>query len=160
MTSYTESEDLGLEQFDDEFEATKPADTQGEDVPNGDYSVRVQKAEVAKSKSSDATLLKWQMRVLGPKHAGRMVWKNSVISSKSMPYLKAELLLCGLELERLSDLTERCNELAGCCLKVRKTDRGTFINARLTAEEENDGDDDETLGGRSGAADLEDDSPF
>jgi len=47
-------------------------------------------------------MLKWTLRVIAPKCVNRLIWRNNVITHNTLKYVKTDLHLCGLDLEKLS----------------------------------------------------------
>lgn len=110
-------EPVDLSGFDNEFEAVKPASSDA--VPDHEYTVRVNKALLGYSKNG-TPMLKWDLVIVEGEYAGRHLFKNSVITTDSLPYLKRELQTVGLEQFRLSDLNTRLADVVGVVLNVAK----------------------------------------
>lgn len=120
-----------LTQFDEEFAAADVQPNHFDDVPDGKYQAKVEKVELVRTQNG-APMLKWHLRVLGPQHRGRMMFRNNVMaSSENIKFLKADLLVCGLELGKLSDLPGRLGELLDVALEVTRKTRGEFANVYL-----------------------------
>ena len=102
-----------LSQFDDQFEQAQESD-RNKPIPNGKYTVKVDKVELKTARTSGAPMLSWEFEVLGPTCQNRKAFKNSVFSSNAtgMSILKSDLTICGLTLgstpgfSKLSDLPE------------------------------------------------------
>lgn len=71
---------IDLADFDDAFAEAdcEPADD-ADLLPDGRYRVVVEKAELEVSRA-DNKMLVWQMRVLGPRYAGRKLWHRNLDS--------------------------------------------------------------------------------
>jgi hypothetical protein len=122
-------EAVDLSSFDDEFTGTEEVDRDRPDVPDGKYQVVVDRVELTRAKSSGNPMLKWTLRILAPRHAGRLLWRNSVIKpGNCMRWLKTDLKTCGLELERLSDLAHYLGKLVGVGLEITKKTTGENEN--------------------------------
>src|SRR4030042_1695580 len=117
--------DLDLAQFDDDF-AEAPVEERGfEDIPDGKYQVNVEKVELTRAQSSGNPMLKWTLKILGPRLAGRLLWRNSVMASKeNLKWLKTDLHTCGLDIEKVSDLPARLGDLLDVTLEVTKRTKG------------------------------------
>ncbi|HOZ49062.1 MAG TPA: DUF669 domain-containing protein [Candidatus Hydrogenedentes bacterium] len=131
-----EHEDIDLSQFDDDYESAEVEDREFEPVPDGKYQVKVDRVEIARAKSSGNPMLKWTLKILAPTHAGRLLWRNNVMASKeNVKWLKNDLHVCGLELEKLSELPERLDDLLDLTLEVTKRTRGEneniYLNRRI-----------------------------
>ncbi len=142
MTDFNNN-DIDLSVWDEDYEAAPIEENKFDDVPDGKYQVAIEKVELARAQSSGNPMLKWQLRVLGPNHAGRMIFRNSVMASaENIKYLKNDLHTCGLVLERFSDLGTRLNDLLDIKLEVTKKTRGEFsnvyINRRIVTEDPDD----------------------
>ena len=128
MTNQNPVDPMDLSQWDEDYAAAEVEPNKFDDVPDGKYQVKVEKVEMARTQS-DAPMLKWQLRVLGPQNRGRMLFRNNVVASKeNIKFLKADLLTCGLELAKLSDLPNRLPELLDVGLEITKRTRGEYSN--------------------------------
>ena len=130
---------IDLSQFDEDYRSEQ-LDERGdmESVPDGKYQVSVEKVELTEAQSSGNPMLKWMLRIIAPRQINRVLWRNSVITANTLKYLKTDLHLCGLELERLSDLPKNLRKLIGVKLEVTKKTKGdnenVFFNRRITTE--------------------------
>jgi len=131
---------IDLADFDDAF-AEADCEPAGDSdlLPDGRYRVVVEKAELEVSRANNKMLV-WQMRVLGPRYAGRKLWhRNMIMTIRNIRWLKQDLLTAGLELAKLSDLPNRLVELADVMLEVQLKTKGdsqnSFINKRLTGNQ-------------------------
>jgi hypothetical protein len=88
-------------------------------------------------------MLKWMLRIQGPAHQGRVLWKNRVISQGSLKWVNAELSICGLEAEPFSDLPKLLPALLGIELQVvKRTNNGfedIYFNRRVKDQVDDDG---------------------
>ncbi len=129
MSGYFEDESgniIDLSRFDDEYSGIKP-EARGP-VPDGTYQVNVEKAELALSQSKNP-MLKWQLRIIAPEFIGRIIYKHNMLStSDNLKWLKTDLLTCGLELQKLSDLQQNLGSLLNCKLEITKKTKGEFEN--------------------------------
>jgi len=131
MTTQPPVDSTDLTQFDEEFAAAEVQPNQFDEVPDGKYQIKVEKVELTRTQNG-APMLKWHLRVLGPQHRGRMMFRNNVMASnENIKFLKADLLACGLELGKLSDLPGRLGELLDVALEVTKKTRGEYANVYL-----------------------------
>ena len=126
---------IDLAQFDDDFQSEATAERGDfESVPDGKYQVAVEKVELTQS-STGNPMLKWTLRVIAPQHVNRLMWRNSVITQKTLKYLKGDLHICGLDLERLSELPNQLRRLLDVKLEVTKKTKGDneniFFNRRI-----------------------------
>jgi len=118
-----------LAQYDDDFAGAEVEDKEFESVPDGKYQVRVDRVEMTKSEATGNPMLKWGLKIIGPVHKGRMLWRNNLIASKdNVKWLKQDLYTCGLQLEKLSDLPNHLESLLDIGLEVTKRTKNEFEN--------------------------------
>jgi len=132
--------DLDLAQFDNDFAEAPVEEREFEDIPDGKYQVNVDKVELTRAQSSGNPMLKWTLKILGPRFAGRLLWRNSVMASKeNLKWLKTDLHTCGLEIEKLSELPARLGDLLDVKLEVTKRTKGEseniYFNRRIVVED-------------------------
>ena len=116
-----------ISQFDDEYTEAEVSE-QKLSVPDGSYQVNVEGVELTTAKSSGAPMLKWRLRILGPSNINRVIYRNSVIDSKKIPYIKKDLYACGLELSKFSDLVANLNRLLDVKLEITAKTNGDYQN--------------------------------
>jgi hypothetical protein len=68
------------------------------------------------------------LEIISGSQAGRHIFKNSVITQASLPYVKGDLKTLGLELGKFSELAGRLEELLDKTLEVTKRTRGEYTN--------------------------------
>jgi hypothetical protein len=108
---------------------TAEATTSGTAPPDGKYQVNVEKAEIARSKTDNAPMLKWTLKIIAPNHIGRLMWRYNMLSTpENMKWLKGDLQTCGLQLDKVSNLQSRLIELLDVKLEVTKRTRGEHEN--------------------------------
>ncbi len=127
---------IDLTQFDDGFRAEQAEErTDFESVPDGKYQVTVEKVELTEAQSTGNPMLRWTLRILGPKSANRLMWRNSVITANTLKFVKTDLHTCGLELEKLSDLPKHLSRLLDVKLEITKRTKGdnenVYFNRRI-----------------------------
>ena len=130
---------IDLSQFDDDFRAEQPEERGDfESVPDGKYQVTVEKVELTEAQSSGNPMLKWTLRVIAPKFINRLIWRNSVITHNTLKYVKTDLHLCGLELDKISDLPKNLKKLLDVKIEVTKKTKGDneniFFNRRIETD--------------------------
>jgi hypothetical protein len=130
---------IDLAQFDDGFQSEATAERGDfEGVPDGKYQVTVEKVELTEAQSSGNPMLKWTLRVIAPKFVDRLMWRNSVITHNTLKYVKTDLNLCGLTLDKLSDLPKHLSKLLDVKLEVTKKTKGDNENIFFNRRIEND----------------------
>jgi hypothetical protein len=132
-------ESFDLAQFDGGYEEATVEEREFEDIPDGKYQVNVEKAELTRSQTSGNPMLKWTLKILGPKFAGRLLWRNNVITNDNLKWLKTDLHTCGVTLAKLSELPSRLSDLLDVKLEVTKRTRGesesVYLNRRIVIED-------------------------
>ena len=147
---------IDLAQFVDDFAAAKVEKREYEPVPDGRYQVVVDSMELTHARSTGNPMLKWTLRILGPQCEGRLLWRNNVLATRdNMSWLKGDLQVCGLELEKLSDLQANLGRLLGIRLEVVVRTRGEHQNVYLKNRIDGGG-----TSGEQPAASKEDLIPF
>jgi hypothetical protein len=133
------SHSIDLAKFDENFRNETPDDRQEmETVPDGKYQVSVDKAELVEAKTSGNPMLKWTLRIIAPNHIDSLLWRNSVITQNTLKYVKTDLHVCGLDLDRLSDLPGNLHRLLDVKLEITKRTKGDneniFFNRRIETD--------------------------
>jgi hypothetical protein len=121
----TTNQSVDLTSFDDEF-STAEAPEYGE-VPDGNYQARIESVRLESSQKG-VPMIKFDLEVLSGSQAGRRIFKNSVITQASIPYVKGDLKTLGIELSKFSELSGRLEELLDVTLEVTKRTRGDYTN--------------------------------
>ena len=126
---------IDLAQFDDDFQSESTEERGDfETVPDGKYQVAVEKVELTQS-STGNPMLKWTLRILAPRFANRFLWRNSVFTHNTLKYVKTDLHLCGLDLDKLSELPKHLDKLLDVKLEVTKKTKGEneniYFNRRI-----------------------------
>ncbi|MCC5829275.1 MAG: DUF669 domain-containing protein [Phycisphaeraceae bacterium] len=114
-----------LSAFDDEYEDAQVPSR--DEVPDGKYQVRVHRVELSTSQAGDP-MLKWDLVVISGQHAGRHIFKNAVITHKSLPFVKGDLHTLGVQLPRFSELPNHLDALLDQTLEVTKRTKGEYTN--------------------------------
>ena len=127
--SWNNDDTMDLAQFDDDFVSANVEERDFEAVPDGKYQVKVDRVELTRSETSGNPMLKWALKILGPTHKGRLLWRNNVIASKdNVKWLKQDLYTCGLQMDKLSDLPGKLETLLDVGLEVTKRTKNEFEN--------------------------------
>ena len=135
--------DTDLAGFDDDYMGSEVPDDGFDSVPDGKYQVIVDRVDLTRTSKGDP-MLKWALRILGPTHEGRLLWRNNVMaSSENITWLKKDLYACDLRLARISELPANLERLLDIHLEVTKKSRGeyesVYINKRIRTAEEAEG---------------------
>ncbi len=151
---------VDLSRFDNEF-AEAPVEEKTESVPDGKYQANVDKVEITTARSSGNPMLKWTLRILGPSYRNRLLWRNNVMATReNIRWLKNDLHVCGLDLQKLSDLPANLEKLLDVKLEITKRTKGdsenVYFNRRLVLDERPAA----TGGGDGQGGAAKDDVPF
>jgi len=127
---------VDLTEYDDAFGRERPEERGDfEEVPDGKYEVTVEKVELTQAQSTGNPMIKWMLRINGPRFTNRVLWRNSVITMNTLKYVKTDLHLCGIDLEKLSNLPLPLERLLDLRLSVTKKTKGEneniFFNSRI-----------------------------
>ena len=129
MSDYEQYENtnqsVDLSSFDDEFATAQSPEY--DEVPDGKYHARIKSVRLETNQKGDP-IIKFDLEVLSCAHAGRHIFKNSVITQASIPYVKGDLRTLGLELSKFSELSGRLDELLDVALEITKRTRGDYTN--------------------------------
>lgn len=147
---YRDAPPADLSAFDEEYEEAEAPSY--EEVPDGKYQARVDRVELGQSQNGDP-MLKWNLLVLSGQHAGRRIFKNSVITHKSLPFVKGDLQTLGLRLSRFSELPDHLGALLDRALEVSKRTKGEYTNVYFNRRLE-------LAPGADEAAGLDEPAPF
>lgn len=129
MTDYEEYESndqaVDLTSFDHDFETAEAPEY--DEVPDGKYQARIDSVRLESSQKGDP-MIKFDLEVISGSQAGRHIFKNSVVTQASIPYVKGDLKTLGMELAKFSELSGRLEELLDVTLEVTKRTRGDYTN--------------------------------
>ena len=131
--------DIDLSQFDEDFAEAPIEEREFDEVPDGKYQVNVEKVEIVRAKTTGNPMLKWELKILAPQCRGRLLWRNNVlVTRENLKWLKNDLHVCGLDLDRVSDLPNRLGELLDVKLEVTKRTKGenanVYFNRRIVTD--------------------------
>lgn len=131
---------VDLSQFDDAFTDAPVEEKEFDAVPDGKYQVNVDKVEITTAKTSGNPMLKWTLKILAPSSRGRLLWRNNVMATReNIKWLKNDLHVCGLDLQKLSDLPANLERLLDVKLEVTKRTKGdnenVYFNRRIVTDD-------------------------
>ncbi|MDZ4848404.1 MAG: DUF669 domain-containing protein [Pirellulaceae bacterium] len=116
---------IDLSAFDNDFETVEAPSY--DEVPDGKYQVRIDSVRLGQSQKGDP-MIKWELLVISGPQTGRRIFRNSVITAASLPFVKGDLSTVGLQLTKFSELAGRLESLLDVTLEVTKRTRGDFAN--------------------------------
>ena len=120
--------DVDLSRFDQTVQTETIRRPATEEIPDGRYDVRIEDVELYISPNSGNPVLKYTLRVIGPTHSNRVMWKYCGITDKTQHYVADEVKLCGLQLPRFSDLKLNLHQLIGVEIEVTRKTHGDHVN--------------------------------
>lgn len=131
---------VDLSQFDDDFAEAPIEEKEFDTIPDGKYQVTVDQVEITTAKSSGNPMLKWTLKILAPRFRGRLLWRHNVMATReNIKWLKNDLHVCGLDLQRLSDLPANLERLLDVNLEITKRTKGDneniYFNRRIVLDE-------------------------
>ena len=102
-----------------------------DDVPDGDYDVLVEEAEATESKSGKP-MLRFKMRIEGPKYINRVVFRNQVTEGndgKPFWFVLKELGIFGIE--RWKDVPAMIGNAEGSRVAINISHKGEYQNIKF-----------------------------
>ena len=140
MNDTSSYDQVDLSRYDDDYRKAKQGDAPPpfRPVPDGRYQVIVENVELTKTRTTGNPMIKWRLRIAGPAMADRILWKNSVITEKTVPFITKDLTLCGVNMQSLNELQSRLPDLLNLRLEVNKRGRENgpdevYLEKNLTA---------------------------
>jgi hypothetical protein len=116
-------------------------------IPDGTYQAVIDRVELKRSKTSGRKMLEWELKILGPSHAGRKVWKYTLLETpENVAWAKKDFRRVGLHLEKLSDLPSRLEELLDLRVEITKKTRGEYEDIYFRKRLSGEGDDGDRAG--------------
>ena len=115
-------EPIDLSAFDDDYAraATRAPEPAASALPDGYYDARIEEARLTRTARTNNPMVLWRLRILGPSHEGAAVTKTRVITQKTLGFLKEDLELLGMQLDRLSSLETRLDETVHQNVRILK----------------------------------------
>lgn len=136
-------EGVDLADFDAPYTGAEQPTDGYEDVPDGQYQARIEKMELTRSKKSNEPMIKWTLRIIGPTHQNRLLWRYTVIKNDRLGYIKKDLYTCGVELSKFSDLPKHFDRMLDTMLDITVQKRGEFqniyLNRRVVTQDQSPG---------------------
>jgi hypothetical protein len=113
---------IDLSRFDEDYARVevRSTDNAGESIPDGHYETRIEEARLTRTPRTNNPMIVWRLRVLGPSHEGASLVKTRVITPKTLSFVKEDLDLLGIRLERFSDLEQHLGASLGREIRVFK----------------------------------------
>lgn len=113
------------------------ADTEApefEDLPAGNYQVKIDSATINRSKSSGRLQVSWVLTVVSGDHRGRKLFKHDGIEDDGQRgWFKAALAKLGVEFpESAKDLPDTLGELEGSYAQVSVKHKDEYVNVYFT----------------------------
>ena len=119
---------MDLSYLDDEY-ARAEAPDRAANVPDGTYQVKVESVALKATQKTGDPMLAWKLKILGPRCAGRFLFKNHMmVTPENLKWLKGDLECAGLALNRLSELKANLGQLLDVTLEVVQKSNGQYTN--------------------------------
>lgn len=144
-TSFSFEEEIDLSRFNTLYRTEVPSDAAPipNTIPDGRYEVVIAEASLTKSQRSGNPMIRYVLRITGSTFRDRIFRKHSAITENTIRFVRKELEICGLQLERFADLKSRVHELEGVELEVVRVTKGEdtniYFNRALSAHSQADG---------------------
>ncbi len=96
-----------LSMFDDAYASATPPEKQSQhdSVPDGKYQAEIEKFELVETQKNKTPMLKITLRIIAGEHSPRCVFKNSVIQSNTLDFVKRDLMTLGYS-GKISELND------------------------------------------------------
>lgn len=120
-----------LEQYDEAYDEAETSNTDFDTVPDGTYQVYIDEAVMKETKDTRLPMLAWKFKIINGNYEGRVLFKNNVITEKTIGYLKTDLSKCELELKKFSDLPKEVSKLLNVWLEVKVKNKGDNQNVYI-----------------------------
>lgn len=132
-----------LASLDEKWTTTTAAGENGGKFPDGLYHAKVSRAAITESKDHSRLFLVWELEGVSPEVEGITHTHFRTIDDKNLGWLKKELQVCGVQLERLSDLEDHLTDLLDVVIEVRvkttnkdgKDYTNTYFNAKIADDD-------------------------
>lgn len=144
-TSFAFEDEIDLSRFNNLYktETVSDAAPMTHSIPDGRYEVIIAEATLTKSQRSGNPMVRYILRVSGSTFRDRIIRKHSAITENTIRFVRKELEICGLHLEKFEDLKSRINELEGVELEIVKVTKGEdsniYFNRAITSHSQADG---------------------
>ena len=117
-------------------------------LPDGTYQVKIEAARIVERKDGSGIMLVMELECLHGNYEGRTHTHIRSIDGDQLQWLKKELSVCGVEMEYLSELPDRLEDLLDNVVEIKvktnkKNDKeyvNTYFNRSVKTGEWADGD--------------------
>ena len=119
---YTDDGPIDLTRFDEAYQRAKLKEGEScqEIIPDGYYDTVVEDVRLAKTPRTGNPMVIWKLRIVSDDFHARTLTKTRIITEKTLQFLKDDLERCGVQLERLSDLSLHLDEMFSLKIQVLK----------------------------------------
>jgi len=125
-----------LAAFDEDCESAEELESGDFDkVPDGSYQVEVDVCQLTRTKQTEEPMLKMELRIIGPSHPGRVVFKNYLFRPQSISFFKTDMSTMGFKGIKPSDLSEEevLRKFLGLKLNIRIKTNGEYQNIYINS---------------------------
>lgn len=116
----TNISDPELAEYDEQFAQEETSDRG--DPPDGDYTALIEKLAKEPGRKGDGQRVVWWLRIDGPTHAGRMMFRDTDIKTETIGIIKNDLRAVGFDIGtfKLSEFSARAPEALGRRVNITK----------------------------------------
>lgn len=93
-----------LKHFDEDYEEVEVNDNEFVPIPDGTYQVYVDEICLKETKESKLPMLAWRFKVMTGQREGSTIFKNSVITDKTLSFIKTDFSICDFKPKKFSDI--------------------------------------------------------
>lgn len=113
-----------LSDFDEWYEDAEIHENEGfKPLPDGTYQVFVDEVCIKETQKERKPMISWKFKVTSGAYQGRILFKNSIVNENTISYIKTDLSVCDLKLNKFSDLDSRLEELLDINLEVKVSNK-------------------------------------
>ena len=101
-SSFSFEDPIDLSRFNTLYNSEVPSDAapMSNSIPDGRYEVVVAEATLTKSQRSGNPMIRFVLRITGSTFRDRILRKHSAITENTIRFVRKELEICGLRLEK------------------------------------------------------------
>lgn len=99
-----------------------------EALPDGNYRVEVKEAVIKQTQDKENYYVNLKLRVEGPSHVGRFIFKACSLQEDRLKYLKTDLSVMGVDLTNIEKLEDALEVIPGRLLEIALKTKGEYQN--------------------------------
>lgn len=125
MTNAIINDNIDLAIFDNEYEHVEVQEFDNQKLPDGKYSMLIVEVEIKPNKNNTPMIV-YQLQPISGEYSSRFAWKNQTITQDALPFIKKDLSVLGIELDKFSDIKIKLNNAVNLCVEVTAKTKGEF----------------------------------